>query len=112
MPAMASAPSPEMVFSPNWITAKTPMVMASAAPTPSQTQRSASRRSDLTRKATRIMTTMELPASRSPMSRLPKNCDEVLGPSAARVRTDSGRSAATVMACSFRSANLGLAIQS
>ena len=53
-PAMASAARPVMVFSPNWMARNTATVIAIAAPTPSHTHLSASRRSDLTRNATRI----------------------------------------------------------
>jgi len=101
IPAMASAPSPEMVFSPNWITMNTLMVIARAAPTPSHTHFSASRRSDFTRNATRTMTTMEASRpSRRPIRRLPKNCDDVEGPAA---RTVIGRSPTKAMTFLLRS---------
>ena len=73
-PAMASAASPVIVFSPNWMVRKTITVIAIAAPTPSHTHFSASRRSDLTRNATRIETTMAASRpSRRPIRPLPNS---------------------------------------
>ena len=95
MPAIASAARPVMVFSPNWMTRNTATVMAIAAPTPSQTHLRASRRSDLTRKATRMVTTIAASRpSRRPIRPLPKSCDETLGPAA---RTEIGQSPTTVI---------------
>lgn len=88
IPAMASAPSPLMVFSPNWMTRKTVTVMAIAAPTPSHTHLSASRRSDFTRNATRIDTTMAASRpSRKPIRPLPNTCDVTLDAASVLVGT-------------------------
>ena len=83
MPAMASAARPEIVFSPNWITRKTATVITIAAATPSHTHLRASRRSDLTRNATRIVTTIAASRpSRRPIKPLPNSCDVMLGAAA------------------------------
>ena len=83
MPAMASAARPEIVFSPNWITRKTATVIRIAAATPSHTHLRASRRSDLTRNATRIVTTIAASRpSRRPIKPLPNSCDVMLGAAA------------------------------
>ena len=85
MPAMASAPRPEMVFAPYWMTRNTPTVIAIAAATPSHTHLSASRRSDLTRNATRIMTTMRgFEALAQTDQPLPNSWEETLGRRRAR----------------------------
>ena len=61
-------------------------VITIAAPTPSHTHLSASRRFDLTRNATRMVTTMAASRpSRRPISPLPNSCEVTLGP-AARTR--------------------------
>ena len=74
MPAMASAARPEIVFSPNWITRNTATVITIAAATPSHTHLSASRRSALTRNATRIVTTIAASRpSRRPIKPLPNS---------------------------------------
>ena len=96
-PAMASAARPEMVLSPNWITRKTATVMTTAAATPDHTHLSASRRFDLTRKATRMVTTMAVSRpSRRPISPLPNSCDETLAP-AARTVTETSPTAVILL---------------
>ena len=65
---------------PKWMATKMIATMATAAATPSHTHLRASRRSDLTRNATRIITTMPVSSpSRSPMSPLPNSCVATLG---------------------------------
>ncbi|SIL80291.1 Uncharacterised protein [Mycobacteroides abscessus subsp. abscessus] len=82
-PAMASAPRSLMVLLPRWIVRKMISVIATAPATPSHTQRSASRRLDFTRNATRIITTIPHSSpSRSPMRPLLKYCEKLVGPSA------------------------------
>jgi hypothetical protein len=88
MPAMASAPRPEMVFSPYWMVRNTATVIATAAATPNHTHLMASRRSDLTRKARRMVTTIAASRpSRRPIKALPNSCEDTLAPAA---KTDSG----------------------
>ncbi len=83
IPAMASAARPEIVFSPYWMITKTATVIATAAATPSHTHFRASRRSDFTRNATRIVTTIAVSRpSRRPIKPLPNSCDVMLGAAA------------------------------
>jgi len=74
IPAIASAARPEIVFSPNWIPRNTATVIRIAAATPSHTHLRASRRSALTRNATRIVTTIAASRpSRRPIKPLPNS---------------------------------------
>ncbi len=101
-PAMASAARPLMVFSPNWIVRNTTSVIAIAALTPSQTHRRASRRSDLTRKATRIDTTIAASRpSRRPIKPLPNSCEVKFGDAASVLEyMVTGRSVLTLIGSS------------
>ena len=74
MPAISSAVSVVTVDVPKWMTRKIPTTIATASVTPPHTHLRASRRSDLTRKATKTITTMPVSRpSRTPISPLPNN---------------------------------------
>lgn len=63
-----------LVAVPKWMTRKIPTTIATASVTPPHTHLRASRRSDLTRKATKTITTMPVSRpSRTPISPLPNN---------------------------------------